>query len=208
MVYLSILFYDSKNYANSLVNLVTKLMTSLLNKLVSLIKFRLMNSFFTFPNRNDWDLAIMLMVIFSLIVIPLGFKFNFFIIKIPNISSTVVFRLSLITLFFPAAAEELFFRVLLLPHRTEEVTLAYQLISASISLILFIIYHPLNANFLIRNARATFSNFVFLISTAILAIVCTIAYFKSGSIYPSIILHWIFVLVWLLVLGGYQRLHS
>ncbi|WP_416350830.1 type II CAAX prenyl endopeptidase Rce1 family protein [Rivularia sp. UHCC 0363] len=128
--------------------------------------------------------------------------------EIPNISSTVIFRLTLITLLFPATAEELFFRVLLLPHKTEQAPLTYQLISASISLILFIIYHPLNAAFFIRNARTTFSNFVFLTSAAFLAIVCTIAYLKSGSIYPPVILHWVFVLGWLLGLGGYQRLYS
>jgi len=183
-------------------------MTYLLNELVSLIKFRIVNSFLTLPSWNDWVWTVILLVIFSLIVIPLGFNLKFLRIEIPNISSTVIFRLTLITLLFPATAEELFFRVLLLPHKIELASLTYQLISGSISLTLFIIYHPLNATFFIRNARTIFSNFAFLTSAAFLAIVCTIAYLKSGSIYPPIILHWIIVLGWLLGFGGYQSLHS
>jgi predicted Abi (CAAX) family protease len=173
-----------------------------------LMRSRLIHSFSTLPSSSDWIWTIALLLILSLIVIPLGFKLEFLKAEIPKVSWKVISRLTLMTLFFPATAEEVFFRVLLLPHKTEQASLAYQWIFGGISLILFIIYHPLNATFFIRNARTIFSSFVFLTSAAILAIVCTIAYLKSGSIYPSIILHWIFVLGWLLGLGGYRKLHS
>jgi len=179
-----------------------------LNELISLIKFRLVNSFSTLPSSNDWVWTTILLLVFSSIIIPLGFKLKFLKAEFPEISWKVISRLILITLFLPVTAEEVFFRVLLLPHKTEQASLAYQWIFGSISLALFIIYHPLNATFFIKNARTTFSSFAFLTSAAILAIVCTIAYLKSGSIYPPITLHWIFVLGWLLGLGGYQRLHS
>lgn len=157
---------------------------------------------------NDWVWTSILLLIFSLIVIPLGIKFKFLRIEIPQISFTVIFRLSLVTLIFPATAEEIFFRIILLPHKFEQVPLIYQFIWASISLILFIIYHPLNATLFIQSARTIFNNFVFLTSAGFLGIICTIAYLKSGSIYPSITLHWVIVLVWLLVFGGYQSLHN
>ena len=178
------------------------------NELISLIKSRLANSFLTLPTINDWIWAAILLVIFSLIVIPLGFKLKFLETEIPKVSWKVLLRLTLITLFFPATAEEVFFRVLLLPHKTEQASLAYQWISGSISLILFIVYHPLSATFFIKNAVTTFSSFAFLTSAATLAIACTVAYLNSGSIYPPVILHWVFVLAWLLSLGGYQRLHK
>jgi len=72
---------------------------------------------------------------------------------------------------------------------------------------LFVVYHPLNATFFAQNARAVFSSFPFLTLATILGIVCTVSYFQSGSIYPPIMLHWAFVLGWLLIFGGYRKLH-
>jgi predicted Abi (CAAX) family protease len=183
-------------------------MNSSLNELIFLIKSRLVHSISTFPNISDWIWTATLLLIFSLIIIPLGFKLQFLKVEAPKTSWKIILRIVLITLFLPATAEEAFFRVLLLPHKFEQASPANIYFFGSISLILFIIYHPLNATFFVRNARATFSSFVFLTSVAVLGIVCSIAYLKSGSIYPPIILHWFFVLGWLLGLGGYRRLHN
>lgn len=208
LVYPSVLLYDLNNSNNTFTRVADKIIMPSQNELISLIKSRLANSFLTLPTINDWIWTAILLLIFSLIVIPLGFKLKFLKAEIPEVSWKVIFRLVLITLFLPATAEEVLFRVLLLPHKTEQASLVYQWISGSISLILFIIYHPLNATLFIRNARTTFTSFAFLASAAILGIFCTIAYLKSGSIYPPITLHWIFVLGWLLGLGGYRKLHS
>lgn len=113
----------------------------------------------------------------------------------------------MLTLLFPATAEELFFRVLFLPHQIEQASDDSQYFWAIISLILFVIYHPLNASLFMRNAKKTFSSFFFLISATILGIICAIAYLGSGSIYPSIVIHWIVVVIWLLCFGGYQKLN-
>jgi predicted Abi (CAAX) family protease len=178
------------------------------SELISLISSRLANSFSTMPSSNDWIWTATLLIIFSIIVIPLGFAFKFLKTEIPRISWKVMLRIVLVTLFLPATAEEAFFRVVLLPHKLEQASLLTQCLIGSISLILFIIYHPFNATFFIRNARATFNSFAFLTSAGILGAICTVAYLKSGSIYPPIMLHWVFVLGWLLGLGGYRRLHN
>lgn len=178
------------------------------NNLISLIESRLVNSFLTLPSSSDWIWTAILLLISSLIIVPLGFKLKFLKAEAPQISWKTALRIALVTLVFPATLEELVFRVLLLPHNTEQASLINQLSFGSISLILFVIYHPLNATFFIKNARATFSNFTFLSFVAILAISCNLSYSKSGSIYPPIIIHWSFVLIWLLCLGGYQRLHD
>lgn len=183
-------------------------MIPLLNNLISLMKFRLINSILTLPNNDDWLWTFMLLLVFSLIVIPLGFKSGFLRYEIPAISWKVRFRTIALVLLLPATVEEVLFRVLPLPHQLEQKTLITQCLFGSISLILFVIYHPLNAVLLFRNAKETFTDFIFLTYAALLGIVCTIAYFKSGSIYPPITLHWIVVLGWLLGLGGYQKLHS
>ncbi|MEH2168506.1 MAG: CPBP family glutamic-type intramembrane protease [Nostoc sp.] len=183
-------------------------MVNQLSELSSLIKFRLINSVSTFINSNDWIWIITLFIIFSLVGIPLGFKLGLLRFEIAKISCKILLRTALITLIIPVAAEEAFFRVLLLPNKVEQASLVTNWLWGSISLILFVVYHPLNATFFIRNARATFNSFAFLTLAAILGIVCTIAYLKSGSIYPPVILHWVFVLGWLMGLGGYRRLHN
>ena len=178
------------------------------SNLTSLMKSRLINSILTLPNNDDWLWTVTLLLIFSSIVIPLGFRSGFLRYEIPAISWKVRFRIIALALLLPATAEEVLFRVLLLPHKFEQVSLVTKCLSGSISLVLFVIYHPLNAALLFRNAKETFTNFTFLTCAALLGIVCTMAYFKSGSIYPSITLHWIFVFSWLLVLGGYRKLHK
>ncbi|AFY38959.1 Abortive infection protein [[Leptolyngbya] sp. PCC 7376] len=180
-------------------------MTNSLKEIGFLIKSRLINSCLTLPKINDWIWVVILLFILAFITIPLGFKLKFLKVEFPQIPKMLVCGMILTTLFFPAIAEEIFFRGLLLPHKVELASLTNQLISGSISLILFIVYHPLNAFLFVKNARETFSDFVFLLSATFLAIACSFIYLKSGCIYPSIIIHWIFVIVWLLGLGGYQK---
>jgi predicted Abi (CAAX) family protease len=183
-------------------------MISSSNEINLLVKSRLVNAVLSFPNSSDCFWSFILLLIFSSIVIPLGFSLDFLKFEVPKISWKVLLRVLLMTLFFPAAAEEAIFRVLLLPHKVEQASLATKCFLGSISLILFIVYHPLSARFFARNAQSTFNSFTFLTLAAILGAVCTVSYLQSGSIYPPMILHWILVLGWLLCLGGYRRLNS
>ncbi|NJL45630.1 MAG: CPBP family intramembrane metalloprotease [Leptolyngbyaceae cyanobacterium SM2_3_12] len=54
----------------------------------------------------------------------------------------------------------------------------------------------------------TFINPVFLLSATLLGFICTLAYWRSGSGWVPIIMHWVIVWVWLMFLGGYDRLHG
>ena len=153
-----------------------------------------------------WTLVLLLIAALS--IIPLGFKIDFLKVELPGISRWSAARVALISLFLPATAEEIFFRVLLIPHAAEQSSLIYQSLAIAISLILFVAYHPLNAKFLMRSARGTFDTLPFLIFATILGLVCTAAYLESGSIYPPIFLHWIIVIIWLLCFGGYRRLYA
>jgi len=147
-----------------------------------------------------------LLLVFALVVISFGFQSKFLQLEIPNLPVKAKLQIILVALFFPAVVEEAFFRVLLLPHTSEQISVIKQCCFAIASLILFIVYHPLNAYLFVHNARQTFNSFAFLISATILGIVCTIAYLISVSIYPSIMIHWIVVIFWLLVFGGHQKL--
>ncbi|WP_208099188.1 CPBP family glutamic-type intramembrane protease [Nostoc sp. 106C] len=134
----------------------------------------------------------------------LGFlKFGFGQFKIEE-----SIKILAICLFTPAITEELFFRVLLLPHVTEDVSRNKKWLWGGISLVIFIVYHPLNALTAYPAGFPTFMNPVFLLQAAFLGIVCTIAYFQSGSLWPSVVMHWVIVVVWLLFFGGYEKLNT
>ncbi|MFB2837851.1 type II CAAX prenyl endopeptidase Rce1 family protein [Floridanema evergladense] len=78
----------------------------------------------------------------------------------------------------------------------------------SLSLVLFIIYHPMNAVTFFPAGRKTFFNPIFLLLAAVLGIVCSVVYLQSGSLWLPVIIHWLVVVVWLVFLGGYKQLHD
>lgn len=169
---------------------------------------RLLTAIATVPNGWAWLYAANLLILYSLISLPIGFKFNFLHIEIIPLSPARIWGLLAICLLSPAITEEIVFRVLLLPHASENYSTVYLALWGSISLAIFILYHPLNALSFYSAGRKTFFNPVFLTLAAILGLACTLSYWQSGSLWPPVVIHWLVVVVWLTLLGGYKRLNS
>lgn len=169
---------------------------------------RLTKSFSTIPTTKDWLQAIALLAVLALISLTVGFKFNFLEIRFLTASWKKIASIIAISLFTPAITEELFFRVLLLPHATEHVSAEMQWAWGSVSLIAFILYHPLNAASFFPAGQTTFKDPIFLLLAGVLGIACAIAYLQSGSLLLPVLIHWIVVLSWLLLLGGYKKLYA
>ncbi|PAX52717.1 CPBP family glutamic-type intramembrane protease [Brunnivagina elsteri] len=157
----------------------------------------------TFP---DWLVIISTLVIYSLIAIPLGFKFGFLHLQIWSENWINKCLLILRCLFLPAIIEELFFRVLLLPHPNEITNWFKWSLWAFFTILLFVIYHPLNAKYFYKAGFPTFFNWVFLSLAALLGIACTIAYVLTGSFLVVVSIHWVVVVFWLIFLGGIGKL--
>jgi predicted Abi (CAAX) family protease len=172
------------------------------------LTWRISTAFSTLPTIKAWLIAAALLLVFTLFCLPVGLWCKF--LRIENLEASKKIILGIITgsLIFPAISEELFFRVLFLPHPQENVTAATVWLWGSISLLLFIIYHPLNAVTFFPNGRKTSFNPVFLLLAAVLGIVCSIVYLQSGSLWLPVIIHWLVVVVWLVFLGGYKQLHD
>lgn len=166
---------------------------------------RLITAILTIPNTQDWAYAALLLLIYALISLPLGLKSRFIQVDIQS-SREIVAAVIFGAFIMPGITEELFFRVLLLPHPTENASLAAQFIWGGISLVIFLVYHPLNI--FARGHDVTFRNPVFLLLAALLGVVCTLSYLQSGSLWPPVVIHWLIVVVWLLLLGGYRELHG
>ncbi|ALF54884.1 hypothetical protein ACX27_21950 [Nostoc piscinale CENA21] len=167
---------------------------------------KVISAVLTLPTMKDWIVAIILVVIIIVTCLPLGLWYRFLELKIPQLSATEVISILVNRFLFPCFAEELIFRVLLLPEKNSYAPITTQLFLGIASLIAYVVSHPLNATLFYKKALGIFTNQFFLFSTAILGITCTLAYVTSGSIWTPTTIHWITIISWLLALGGYSKL--
>ena len=159
------------------------------------------------PSLSGWAIAGGILLVYGAIALPLGFASGFlrfdFSLRLRLHSHQILWLF-----FLPALVEELIFRVWLLAHPTEAVTTMTWLMWAAISLVLFIIYHPLNALTFYRAGNPIFLNIVFLSLAALLGIACTVAYILTGSMWTAVVIHWLVVTIWLFCLGGKAKLSA
>ena len=162
----------------------------------------------TFPNIETWLYAAFVLLLFTIIALPIGFLGNFLQVDVIKVSWQTIIGIISISFVTPAVTEELFFRALLLPHTTEQLPVPQLWLWGCIGLVMFIVYHPLNALSFFPQGLETFFNVVFLVLAALLGIVCSLAYLQSGSLWIPVVIHWLVVVVWLLFLGGYRKLYG
>ncbi len=161
----------------------------------------------TMPDRTDWLITVLVVVAYSAIALPIGFWSGF--LKVDRQTSwRTIIGVIVGCLLSPGISEEIWFRVLMLPHKQENASGLTLGLWVSLSLALFIVYHPLNGLTFYPVGRSTFLNPVFLLLAALLGVACSIAYLQSGSVWPAVLIHWLAVTVWLLLLGGYRRLYG
>ncbi|RMH73424.1 MAG: CPBP family intramembrane metalloprotease [Cyanobacteria bacterium J007] len=173
--------------------------------LFNVLKDRLVYGLTTLPNLQDWLFCFALLGLYAVIALPIGFYFDFIQVDIRRSRKAIALVMAS-CLLTPGISEEVCFRLLLLPHPSENASFTTVSISAIASLIAFVIYHPLNGWTLARDRCHTFTDPVFLSLASLLGLCCTIAYLKTGSIWSSVFLHWAIVVVWLLLLGGIREL--
>lgn len=176
-------------------------------KLILLFYDRTVSAFLSFPDLSSWLISLLLLLTVAIICVPVGLNTGFLSVKVSNLSVTQTIKVSAICFIFPAIAEEFLFRVLLVPHKSEDVSMAVQFFLSFISLLLYVLSHPLNAITFYKKGDSTFKNPIFLLLTFILGSVCTFSYIQSGSIWTSAVIHWLTVLGWLLLLNGYAALN-
>ena len=172
------------------------------------IAHRLKVGFSTIPSFSNWFYTVVLLLIYAAISLPVGFLSDWLQFQIISGGWIKITGVVIRAFFVPGISEELIFRVLLLPHPTENISSNIKWLWGSIGLSIFIIYHPLQTITTFPAAFATFNHPVFLLLAAFLGIACTIAYWRSGSVWTAILIHWIIVSVWLVFLGGYDKLFS
>jgi predicted Abi (CAAX) family protease len=108
----------------------------------------------------------------------------------------------------PALVEELVFRVIALPYPTGLNPFWPTVAAMGLSLVLFVLYHPLNALLFYPKGRGLFFQPIFLGLATLLGAIATVLYWQTGSLWLITIFHWLVVVVWLMALGGYAQLSN
>ncbi|MGB3193542.1 type II CAAX prenyl endopeptidase Rce1 family protein [Lyngbya sp. PCC 8106] len=167
---------------------------------------RLIQAILTPLTGQDWRVVLMSLLVYGLVALPLGFLSRFLQFH-PCLRSPGTVLSNIVKLFFfPALVEEIVFRVILIPHPLEAVSLKTWVFWMLFSLGLFIIYHPLNALIFYPEGNPTFWNSIFLILAGFLGLTCALVYRLTGSLWGIVIIHGLIVFVWLYFLDGINKL--
>jgi uncharacterized protein len=150
-----------------------------------------------FPSASQWAHACLVFAIYAALVGTIGFATGLYRFE-PRLDGDLL-RVAVIAFFIPAIGEEVFFRGYLVPTQNEQPKAWLQM---GLALIAFLIWHPFNAFIFFPATLPLFSDWRFLLVTALLGIACINLWRKTGSLWPSIGLHWAAVVIWKGFLGA------
>jgi predicted Abi (CAAX) family protease len=111
----------------------------------------------------------------------------------PLADQKAITQISLIAFFVPGISEEVIFRGWL-PKG--------QPVVAAISLVAFVAWHPIQVLIGSPFAEPVFIDPRYLLLVAFLGLCCTTSRLRSGSIWPSVVIHWGVVVIWKALFGG------
>jgi len=175
------------------------------NRMVQLIGKRLTTALSTFPTAANLLQLGLPLIGLAFLLLFIGFKSEFLEVDVLQKSWGEITKIVALSFIMPALGEEIVFRVLFLPHPTENPSIKTQLLWGAITLAAFIIYHPLQGLTWNPAGREVFMEPSFLILAALLGAMCTIAYSVVGSIWLPVIIHWLAVVLWIILLGGFAK---
>ena len=164
---------------------------------------RLLSSLTTLPTARGWALCGAVALTTGALMAAIGFTTGLY--ALTPAAPGLPLRL-LTVLFVPALGEEIPFRGLLVPSHDEGRPEAQRPWPAiALSTALYVAWHPLEALTFLPHA-AMFLRLDFLACTAILGLGCAVMRWRTGSLWPAVILHGGFVVLWQTWLGGVSAL--
>lgn len=155
---------------------------------------------FRWPDWATWRQTALIFVVFAISSAAVIFATGLFEFRLANNPYSLL-RTSIIALIIPSLFEELLFRGPLVALQMRLHTSA-MIIAALGSLALFVLWHPLNAAFVLTEAQSLFFDWRFLVLALLLGIAATTAALRARSIWPAIAIHWAAVISWKAFFGG------
>jgi len=110
----------------------------------------------------------------------------------------LLLRLAVVAIVAPALGEELLFRVLPFPPPGEQASLRHYILSVA----LFVAWHPPQALLFGPHWAAVVLNPFFLAAVAVVGTALARLYRATGSIWPSVALHWTTIMGWKAFFGA------
>lgn len=157
---------------------------------------RLRRAVTTVPTRRDWLELLVVTAIVAGVAAPLGMATG--LLHYEPRPALQIAEAAAIVIFIPAIGEELPFRALLVPDRSEAARALWPII---LSTAVFTGWHVVETLWQPKE-RALFTRPDFLAWAAWLGLWCAILRRRSGSVWPGVILHWGTVVAWIGWLGG------
>ena len=166
--------------------------------MLRLLGQRLVRALGTAPRARDWLLAGSVLTVFTAVALIVGFVSGLLHVSMPaDPGRQALF--ALVAVIVPCLGEEVLFRVLLVPHPDEPGPWVGW---ASVSVLLFALWHPLNAALLLPHAWPLFADPRFILLTVLLGAGLVLLYRRTGSIWPAVAVHWAVVVTWKAFLSG------
>ncbi len=153
--------------------------------------------FFAVPRRRDWAEAagMLALLAFTAGLMSLWSDALRFDPSLPGLTVDPLSFLILtaIAVIVPSLCEELIFRGALQPGRINSLA---ALAGSGVSLIAFIVWHPVQVWTNWVTGQPVFLAPGFLAIAGLLGLACTISVHRSGSVWPAVAIHWVVVVVW------------
>jgi len=159
---------------------------------------RLLRSVTVWPDARGWALAGVVGVVTLAAMGALGFSTGLYALHPANTQGLAVRLLSVVIV--PALGEEAAFRGVLIPDRSET---SRPWLWLPLGVGGFTLWHVVEATTFLPAARAMFLRSDFLSCAALLGVGCAVIRWRTGSLWPCVILHWTMVTIWQTWLGGF-----
>jgi predicted Abi (CAAX) family protease len=156
---------------------------------------RLKRSLLTWPEANGWAQCVFIGALSLLLIGGLA-GFGGLLTWQPRLAGWPLRLVSVMCV--PAFSEELVFRGLLIPDKGE---LRRPILWIAPAILFFVTWHVFEALVLLPGA-ALFLQPVFLLCAGILGTGCALMRYRTGSIWPAVILHGLLVWAWQVFFGG------
>ncbi|WP_240633857.1 type II CAAX prenyl endopeptidase Rce1 family protein [Caulobacter flavus] len=153
----------------------------------------------TLPDAAGWRWCALVALACGAAMTAIGFSTGLY--RLTDAAPGLPLRLLTVWI-IPALGEEIPFRALLLPGRDETRRLW---LWVAVSTALYVAWHPFETLTFLPHATM-FLRWDFLLCTAILGLACALTRLRTGSLWPAVLLHGGFVIVWQTWLGGVSAL--
>ena len=161
---------------------------------------RLTAALTTLPTARGWVLTLAVSAATLAAMAAIGFAGGLY--HLTPTQPGLALRL-LTVILVPALGEEAVFRGLLTPGQGETDRPARAI---AVSTTLYVLWHVVEALTFLPGAAGVFLRPDFLLCCAVLGLGCAVLRWRTGSLWPAVILHWALVVIWQTWLGGISAL--